>query len=297
MNLPKISNEAIEWEYKGWRFGGWLSEHSEVDVPDKIVIAFHGFDRNAQEMLNFRPLINIKTAILSISLLHHNKSAPLPPIPLDEALEPIILIEGIEWFIAQRYSNKQEIKLELLGYSMGSRVALTLFEKFYHKFSRVIVLAPDGLKMGAMYWFVVNTRIGKYCWRLIDKNPKINRWLLDAMRSMRLISQHKHLFGRYHTDSAEIRRRVAYGWAGHKLFWPKKNALVKAIYENERSEKKIFFIFGSRDKIIPYSWSKPLRNALSKSIKGVYFIEVSSGHVMRHDSIVQEIKQAITSAK
>ena len=120
MNLPQISNEAIEWEYKGWRFGGWLSEHSEVDIPDKIVIAFHGFDRNAKEMLNFRPLINDRTAILSISLLHHNKSVPLPPIPLDEALEPIILIEGIEWFIAQRFSNNKEIKLELLGYSMGS---------------------------------------------------------------------------------------------------------------------------------------------------------------------------------
>jgi predicted esterase len=114
---------------------------------------------------------------------------------------------------------------------------------------------------------------------------------------MRLISQHKHQFGRYHTDSIEIRRRVAFGWAGHKLFWPEKEGLVKAINENITHEKKIYFIFGKRDKIIPYSWSKSLRDALSKSKTGVHFLEVSSGHVMRHTSIVQEIKLAIKETK
>ncbi len=294
---PEISEQPIEWEYRGWRFGGWIRGGENIKPSQEIVVAFHGFDRNAREMFNFSPLFEDDSVMLSISLLHHDTSTPLPPLPLDEALEPSILIESIENFISMNFSTIKILNLVLLGYSMGSRVALTLFEKFPDKLSKVIVLAPDGLKMGGLYRFVVNTRLGKYCWRLIDKKPKTNRWFINAMRSMRLISQHKHQFGRYHTDSAEIRKRVAFGWAGHKLFWPDKEGLVKAINENITHEKKIYFIFGKRDKIIPYSWSKSLRDALSKSTTGVHFLEVSSGHVMRHTSIVQEIKLAIKEAK
>jgi len=293
---PEICEKAIKWEYRGWQFGGWIRSNKNIKSSKEIVVAFHGFDRNAREMFNFSPLFKDDAVILSLSLLHHGNSTPIPPTPLDQALEPSLLVESVEIFISKHLSTNKESKIVLLGYSMGSRVALTLFEKFPDKFSKVIVLAPDGLKMGAFYQFVVNTRLGKYCWRIIDKNPKTNRWLIDAMRSMKLITQHQHNFGVYHTESAEIRKRVEYGWAGHKLFWPEKKRLAKTINENITSEKKIYFIFGRRDKIIPLSWSKSLRDALSKSTKGVYFLEVSSGHVMRHRSIVQEIKLAIKEA-
>jgi len=294
---PEISEQAIEWEFCGWRFGGWIRGVENIKSSQEVVVAFHGFNRNAREMFNFSPLFEDDSVMLSISLLHHDNSKPLPPIPLDEALEPALLIESVEDYISVNLSTIKEVNLVLLGYSMGSRVALTLFEKFPSKISKVIVLAPDGLKMGGLYRFVVNTRLGKYCWGLIDKKPKTNRWIINAMRSMRLISQHKHQFGRYHTDSVEIRRRVAFGWAGHKLFWPVKEGLIKAIQENITSEKRIYFIFGRRDKIIPFSWSKPLRDALSNTMKGVHFLEISSGHVMRHSSIVQQIKLAIKEAK
>jgi pimeloyl-ACP methyl ester carboxylesterase len=294
---PEISEQPIEWEYRGWRFGGWLRGGKTIKSTQEVVVAFHGFDRSAREMFNFSPLFEDDSVMLSISLLHHDKSTPLPPLPLDEALEPSILIDGIENFISMNFSTIKKVKLVLLGYSMGSRVALTLFEKFPYKLSKVIVLAPDGLKMGGLYRFVVNTRLGKYFWRLIDKKPKTNRWFINAMRSVKLISKHKHQFGRYHTDSVQIRKRVAFGWAGHKLFWPEKEGLVKAINENITHDKKIYFIFGKRDKIIPYTWSKSLRDAISKSTTGVYFLKVSSGHVMRHASIVQEIKRAIKDAK
>lgn len=297
MTPPKMSEKEIKWEYKGWQFGGWIRASNNIKSSKEIVVAFHGFDRNAREMFNFSPLFMNDAVILSLSLLHHGNSKPIPPTPLKQALEPSLLIESIETFISKRLSTNKKSKIVLLGYSMGSRVALTLFEKFPDKFSKVIVLAPDGLKMGAFYQFVVNTRLGKYCWRMIDKNPKTNRWLIDALRSMKLITKHQHNFGIYHTESAEIRKRVEYGWAGHKLFWPEIKGLAKTINENITSEKKIYFIFGRRDKIIPLSWSKSLRDVLSKSTKGVYFLEVSSGHVMRHRSIVQEIKLAIKEAK
>lgn len=288
------NGEYVKWEYLGWQFGAWRIPSVNSHQPSKIVIAFHGFDREAKEMESFMPLFDSNTSMLSVSLLHHGSSRPLAPLPLKKPLSPKLLINAIESYI-----GLDNVRLELLGYSMGARIALTLFEEFPEKFSRIITLAPDGLKMGMLYRFVVNTRIGRYTWKLIDKYPKTNRAILDSFRSLRIISEHKHHFGTFHTNNPEIRRRVAYGWVGHKEFWPEKNKLANVLKENASSEKPVYFIFGSRDKIIPYSWSIPLQEKLEqlssveKTICGVFFLEVPCGHVMRHRNIVEAIKEKI----
>ncbi|MGY8883957.1 MAG: hypothetical protein ACKVKI_00425 [Flavobacteriales bacterium] len=288
------NGEYVEWEYHGWQFGAWKISASNPTPASKVVVAFHGFDRQAKEMENFMPLYDSNTSMLSISLLHHGSSKPLPPMSPEEPLSPQVLIDSVESYIGENHA-----RFELLGYSMGARIALTLFQDFPDKFSRVIALAPDGLKMGRFYKFIVNTHIGKVTWGLVDKYPKTNRWIIDAMRTLRVISEHKHHFGRFHTDNPEIRQRVARGWMGHKEFWPEKNKLAKVLNENANTEKTGYFIFGSRDKIIPYSWSLPLQKTLQQlspnnsAIRGVYFLEVPCGHVMRHRDIVDLIKEKI----
>ncbi len=282
--------EYVEWEYRGWRFGAWSTLGVEKERKSKVVVAFHGFDRHADEMGSFEPLYDLDTQMLSVSLVHHGSSIPLAPLDKRAALSPELLMEAIESYI-----DSAETKIELLGYSMGGRIALTLFERFPEKFSRVIVLATDGLKMGKLYKFVVNTKLGKITWGLIDKFPKTNRKFIDLLRSLRLISEHKHHFGRFHTDNHDIRQRVAYGWASHREFWPQENKLAELLRHKSSEKCPVFFIFGDRDKIIPMNWSLPLQKELKGVKNNVFFIEISSGHVMRHKSTVISIVNAINS--
>jgi pimeloyl-ACP methyl ester carboxylesterase len=282
---------TVIWDYKNWKFQSWLVP-SETVTPTNLVVAFHGFDRNSEEMKNFMPFYSSSTAMLSINLLHHGKSRPQPPLSIDHALSPHTLINAIDKFVAQTFNDnpRQEIELELLGYSMGSRIALTLLQYYPQKFKRIIVLAPDGLKKGLLYKFVVHTRLGKACWGLIDRFPKTNRRIIYGLYKTGLISGHKYHFGRFHTDNSEIRQRVAYGWAGHKKFWPEENKIVKLLVENENIEAH--FVFGDRDKIIPYKWSSYLRKELQGAQNAKFHI-IESGHVMRHPDTVDKIKNAI----
>jgi len=276
----------VIWINNGWQFEGWIKP-AVSGVTDRVVIAFHGFDRTAKEMESFMPIYDSNTALLSVNLLHHGKSKPLPPIKVDKILPPDILMAALEKMIKERWGN---VESELLGYSMGSRVVLSLYENFPLNFHRIIVLAPDGLKMGKLYKFVVNTLVGRYCWGLVDKFPRMNRWLIDSLYKVGLISSHKHHFGRFHTDNPEIRQRVAYGWAGHKRFWPDEEKLVELLKKNKSFEAH--FVFGDRDKIIPYKWSSSLREKL-QGLGNVRFHIIQSGHVMRHPDTVNQIKSAI----
>ena len=286
-DLSKMSEGMkVIWRDNGWQFEGWIKT-AVAGATHKVVIAFHGFDRTAKEMENFMPLYDNKTTMLSVNLLHHGKSQPLPPLKIDKILPPEILMEALKNIIKERWGD---VECELLGYSMGSRIALTLYENFPSNFHRIIVLAPDGLRMGTLYKFVVNTVIGRFCWGLVDKFPRVNRWCIDSLYKVGLISSHKHHFGRFHTDNPEIRQRVAYGWAGHKRFWPNEKRLSETF--NSSSNIPAYFIFGDRDKIIPYRWSNSLRNKL-QGAENVKFKIIESGHVMRHPDTVEKIKSVI----
>ena len=282
------------WDYKNWRFQSWFVP-AKSKTTKRLVIAFHGFDRNCEEMENFNPFFSDDTAILSINLLHHGESKPRQPLSLDHALSPHTLLHAIEGFIANNFSEgiASYMSLELLGYSMGSRIALTLLQYYPNKFERLIVLAPDGLKKSLLYKFVVHTRVGKVCWRLIDRFPRTNRRIIYGLYRAGIISGHKYHFGRFHTENSEIRQRVAYGWAGHKKFWPEENKLVSLLKKHDKIEAH--FVFGDRDKIIPFKWSASLRSKL-EGIENVSFHLIESGHVMRHGDTVEAIRKLIPLA-
>ncbi|MBM55655.1 MAG: hypothetical protein CMB32_03755 [Euryarchaeota archaeon] len=275
----------VIWDTLNWQFEGWIVP-AKSGRNARIVVAFHGFDRSADEMENFMPLFCENTSMLSINLLHHGESKPKDGMHNYSMLEPNELLDSIKIKIAEEFG---EARIELLGYSMGSRICFKLLTESPNLFDRIIVLAPDGLRKGPLYRFVVNTRIGRFCWSLVDKFPKTNRRILDALYKVGVISGHRHHFGRYHTDNAEIRKRVAYGWAAHKMFWPELRDLANAM-----SQVESHLIFGDRDKIIPEKWSKGLKSELAKiNCTAVKFHTIDSGHVMRHAATVEQIVSAI----
>ena len=282
--------EKVIWDDSNWRFEGWIVPAKSGSV-NNVVIAFHGFDRNAEEMENFMPFYDDDTAMLSINLIYHGESRPIGERHIYSMLEPSILLDAIKRKAIEGFGEKVD-SLELLGYSMGSRLCFQLLTESTETFKRIIVLAPDGLRKGPMYKFVVNTRLGRFCWSIIDKYPKTNRRIIDALYKVGMISGHKHHFGRYHTDNFEIRKRVAYGWAAHKKFWPELKDLAIAL-----SKVEAHLVFGSRDKIIPQKWTKGMISELDKiGCSSVLFHTIESGHVMRHAATINQVLEAIRTS-
>ena len=93
------NGEYVEWEHQGWQFGAWEIPALNPTPESKTVVAFHGFNREAKEMGNFMPLYDSSTSMLSISLLHHGSSKPLPPLSLEEPLSPQVLIDALEAYV------------------------------------------------------------------------------------------------------------------------------------------------------------------------------------------------------
>ena len=125
------NGEYVEWKYRGWQFGAWKISSINPTPPSKVVIAFHGFDRKAKEMDNFMPLYDSNTSMLSISLLHHGSSKPLPPIPLKEPLSPKLLIDAKQDALVVGHSHTTGV---LAGLLVGKEIGafdLDIYDRVY----------------------------------------------------------------------------------------------------------------------------------------------------------------------
>ena len=244
-----------------------------------------------EEMGNYLPVYPEGTALLSVGIAHQNGSTvpafdDTPPV-----LEPSRMLQALEGWLGEL--GLSDLPKHLLGYSLGGRISLALFEHDPEAWSGMVLLAPDGFKKNAMYRFAVETALGRACWAFVDRHAEAVRSFIRGLRRARIIPPHLEHFALHHTEDHAMRQLVAHTWKTHRLFWPTRRGTAKAWGRLPQRDVQIQAVFGDRDAIIPWAWSRPWRHLGGSH---VHFLTVSSGHVMRHPETVEAIHRVILGA-
>ena len=290
---PLSHNSATtSWTDAGWTWQGlWFAPGADIR---QVVVAFHGFGRPLEEMANYLPLYPEGTAMLSVGLSHQNGSTT-PPGDSPPVLEPELFQSVLDsWVDSLAPESGERLDRALLGYSLGGRIALTLFERKPEAWSGMILLAPDGFRKNPMYRFAVETRLGRATWAWTDRHAESVRSLIRTLRRMKIIPAHLEHFALHHTQDQAMRTLVANTWKTHRAFWPTREGSRQAWAVSSARRASVHAVFGTRDAIIPWAWCKPWRSLSSDHI---HFLQVESGHVMRHADTVECIAQAILATR
>lgn len=259
-----------------------------------MVVALHGFGRPLEEMANYLPLYRKGTAMLSVGLSHQNGSTT-PAHDEPPVLEPELFQRALNsWVDSLVPETGDRPSRALLGYSLGGRIALTLFEQSPALWDKMILLAPDGFRKNPMYRFAVETRLGRSAWAWTDRHAESVRSWIRTLRRMRIIPAHLEHFALHHTQDHAMRTLVAHTWKTHRAFWPTRKGTEKAWATSAARRASVHAVFGTRDAIIPWAWSKPWRALASPN---VHFLRIECGHVMRHADTVEDIAQAILATR
>ena len=285
MNAPPTPSNPTSHSLEGWTWHGRLFA---AKSPVRVVVAFHGFGRPTEEMGNYLPLYPEGTTLLSVGIAHQNGSTvpafrDTPPV-----LEPTLMLQALDGWLDEL--GLSHLPKHLLGYSLGGRISLTLFEQAPMAWSGMVLLAADGFKKNAMYRFAVDTALGGACWTFVDRHATSVRRFIRGLRRLRIIPAHLEHFALYHTEDHAMRQLVAHTWKTHRLFWPTRQRTSKAWQTLPERGVHVHAIFGSRDAIIPWDWSKPWHGLGNQH---VHFARVDSGHVMRHSETVKALRSLI----
>ena len=235
---------------------------------NNILFCFHGYSHSRSF---FEPLVSPLAdnyTVYSFDLFFHGDSnlyiegCPLEKSDIEELFNPFLV-------------NLQIDKFTVLGFSIGSRFALSLCELFPHKIHKLILLAPDAIKEN--FWFKLSTgsSVARRFFKNIIDAKMVYSYMPHLAKRMRWIDEKVYRFAITQLDTKSKREKVYHSWlAFRKLVFDKKG-LIKLFKGNQI---KVFFIMGKYDYVI-----KPfpvIRFCKSAGICKHYMVPATHGKIL-----------------
>jgi pimeloyl-ACP methyl ester carboxylesterase len=178
-------------------------------------------------------------------------------------------------------SKKQPFTL--MGFSLGGRVALSLYQLIPERIPKMVLLAPDGLKVNGWYWLATQTRLGNRFFAFTMRKPGWFLWILHLMKRLRMINTSIYKFVDYYIGSKEIRNDLYTRWTAFRRLKPDLKKLRQQIKEHQTIVR---LVYGRHDRIILSSTGEKFR----KGIEPYCSLEViASGHQVLHEKHAADI--------
>lgn len=265
---------------KLFEHGPFRLEYLTLGGGSKAILCFHGFGRKAEDFAVFQPLLRPDQRLISINLFAHQGSVfpaarihnhPLKPEEWREIMLAFLSHENIDRF-------------DLIGYSMGGRIAMITVQLLPERVQSLLLIAPDGLKINLLYRFASGTVLGKWIYRKMIHNPKPLFWIADTAHKLKFINDKLHRFVYVHLDNEEKRQLVYDAWLIHKLLFPD----LDIIAGRARNGMRFNMVFGKYDSVIVPALGKAMAGRIGNA---ACYHEIESGHQLINERTARFIAE------
>jgi len=180
-----------------------------------------------------------------------------------------------------------DFKITLLGFSMGGRIALSLYETIPQQVEKIILLAPDGLKINFWYWLSTQTWLGNKFFRYTMKRPKWFFVLLMGLNKLNLVNTSVFKFVNHYIGDKKVRRDLYKRWTSLRRLKPH---LKKIKFHIKSNKTQVRLLYGKHDRIIlPVRGEKFCRGIENHcSLRIIY-----CGHQVLHETHAEEIVESL----
>lgn len=291
MQLSK--NNSI-FEKSQFIFGLRLMEHSYLlyrnsrisyyqgGLGDDVLICFHGYSEQGSAFSFLEKYAAEGFFFISIDLPYHGKTEWREG--LNFSTEDLVKI--LEAILQQ--NDKQQAKMfTILGFSLGGRIALSLFQCQPEQVKKVVLLAPDGLKINFWYWLATQTWLGNKLFSFTMKRPGWFFSLLKLLNSVNLVNASIFKFVNFYIGNKTARELLYNRWTGLRKIKPSLNDIKKEIKEKNTPFR---IVYGKHDRIILSSVGETFKKGIEDQCK---ISLIDAGHQVLHEKHAEEIVAAL----
>src|SRR5258705_3195307 len=246
---------------------------------------FHGFGEDASSFNFLANYAGSQYTFYSIDLPFHGKTDWKDGLTFTTS----DLLQIVEEVLQQNNYKLQttNYKLTLLGFSLGGRIALSLFQLIPGKIEKLVLMAPDGLKINFWYWLATQTWAGNKFFHFTMKHPGWFCGFLKLMNKLKLVNSSVFKFVDYYIGEAEVRRLLYARWTCMRKFRPEIKH-IKSFIKEENC--KVRLIYGEHDRIILSSVGEKFRKGIEEQC---LVSVIHSGHQVLHEKHAEEIVKAL----
>ena len=249
----------------------------DSESGEEIWLAFHGYGQDAEIMHHFMKALRPNDRILSFDLpLHGNttiyKNRPMEIGDLGELAGVALREVGAS-------------KCSLCGFSLGGKVVLKMVELTPATTDRMVLIAPDGLKINPLYRFVAKTLLGRILFSVVIWFPQPLFFMSGVLAKTGLMNGKIHQFVSDQMGTREKREKVLRTWITFKHITPSLDQVRKRIW---RYKVRPTLIFGKHDRVIHPKLAKKLSG---KNCSSAEVILLDTGHNLTtktHAEILRE---------
>ena len=243
-----------------------------------IIVALHGFGESGRSFSSWGDILPDGYTLYAPDLpLHGGSTWPAGKAFTADHLRELIEImtNGAAPFI-------------LCGYSMGGRLSLSFYQQFSPLVSRLVLLAPDGLKVNFWYWLSARTLLGNRLFRYTVGHPG---WFLKGVRltgKYNLLNKGIVKYVQRYLGDAGNRQRLYVIWTCMRTFSPDLDR-IKSMIRTQGVPVRL--IFGHYDQII-----RPSQGIRFQNNTGGHCLleELHTGHQLLAPAFSQTCLQIVT---
>ncbi len=210
--------------------------------------------------------------------------SPSFPYPKDiAALSPQDLTAMVDELVGQR---KWET-VQLLGYSIGARLAMTVFEQRSHFVNQLCLLVPDGWYRRPIYHFCTRSSWGRRIFATMAQRPQILQAALQWADRFGFLPSPLVRFVMGFWQKREEREKLVWIWSILRQIEPS----LKRMESIQQSQPKPIDLFlGQRDPLI--SAEKVRRRA--QKIPGTRIHVLDRGHFILDETTLPLIQKSLS---
>jgi len=212
----------------------------KIGAGKKTIIAFHGFGQDSSYFESFNKVFGNDYTIYSFDLPYHgDHSWEFTEIP--------IAISTLKSSF-QTFLEKEEVdKFFIIGYSIGAKIALNVFNVFPERVDKLLMIAPDGFRSNIWYKLATGTAFSRNIFRYVIKNPEIFFNIADTIARLKLVNRGVIRFAKSQMSSQQKRDKVYHTWLCLREMDVDKSKLKLNL---KKYKVTIEIFLGSEDKII-----------------------------------------------
>jgi pimeloyl-ACP methyl ester carboxylesterase len=231
-------------------------------MGSRLVFAFHGYGESSTSFTFLGEAISDDFTLVAIDLPFHGQTEWNEGLFFDPR-DLLFILRAIEAGLTSTQPVPGDPSVTpylpgwwFLGYSMGGRIALQLLQDSPQLADKLVLLAPDGLKVNPWYWLASQTRPGNILFRATMRRPGWLFLLLRLGHALQLVNPSVYKFTVQYINDDRVRQELYTRWTTMRGFRPRLAVIADIIRERQLPVR---LIYGSYDRIIRWESAEKFR--------------------------------------
>ncbi len=248
----------------------------------ETLLCFHGYGEEAGVFGFLAKYIGSQYTIYAIDLPFHGRTEWNEGLLFEEQD-----LEAITRGIMGLQESATSPSFTVMGFSLGGRVALSLFQSRPEWIRKMVLLAPDGLKVSFWYWLSTQTGLGNKVFAFTMRKPGWFFGLLRLLNQTGLVNASIYKFVKYYIGNREVRDLLYARWTALRKLKPDRRRIKSIIRERNCP---VHLLYGQHDRIILSSVGEKFQKGIEEQCR---LRVIASGHQVLHEKHAEVILQSL----